>query len=210
MLESAISFGVTTFLSVLPVLNPPEAIPVFIALTAGQPREYRFRMARQTALYVIGIMVVSLLAGRAVLAFFEVGVGHIQVAGGLIVAKTAWEMSTGSLHASPADTVDASNQPDISFSPMALPILSGPGVIALLIATATHSDRPGDYVAAIIALVLLGVLSYLSLRVSGRVSRRLGEKGIDAMTRVMGFIVLAIAVSFVAEGAARLVRQYGF
>ena len=56
MLESAISFGVTTFLSVLPVLNPPEAIPVFIALTAGQPREYRFRMARQTALYVDKIL----------------------------------------------------------------------------------------------------------------------------------------------------------
>jgi multiple antibiotic resistance protein len=210
MLESAVSFGVTNFLSVLPVLNPLEAIPVFIALRSGRPRDYRLRMARQTALYVIAIMVVSLLAGRAVLAFFEVGVGHIQVAGGLIVARTAWEMSTGSLRASPSETSAGAAEEDISFSPMALPILSGPGVIALLIATATHSDRPGDYAAAIIALVLLGVLSYISLRVSGRVSRRLGEKGIDAMTRIMGFIVLAIAVSFVAEGSARLVRDLGF
>jgi multiple antibiotic resistance protein len=160
MLETAISFGLTTFLSVLPVLNPPEAIPVFITLTSGHSREYRLRMARQTAFYVVGIMVVSLLAGRAVLAFFEVGVGHIQVAGGLIVAKTAWEMSTGSLAAAPS-AAPSSAEEDISFSPMALPILSGPGVIALLIATATHSSRLLDYVAAIIALVLLGALSYL-------------------------------------------------
>ncbi len=79
-----------------------------------------------------------------------------------------------------------------------------------MIATATHSDRPEDYEAALIALMLLGGLSYLALRLSDCVGRRLGEKGIDAMTRVMGFIVLAIAVSFVAEGSGRLVRDLGF
>src|SRR5262245_53992607 len=87
----------TTFLSVLPILNPLEAIPVFVALTNGQPRAYRLRMAKETAIYVLAIMVVALLGGRAVLAFFGVVVGHLQVAGGLIVGKTAWEMSTGSV-----------------------------------------------------------------------------------------------------------------
>jgi multiple antibiotic resistance protein len=210
MHELLSGFAVTTFLSVLPVLNPLEAIPVFVALTNGQPRDYRLRMAKETAIYVLAIMVVSLLAGRAVLAFFGVAVGHLQVAGGLIVAKTAWEMSTGSVSAPQSDRQGAGTPPDIAFSPMALPVLSGPGVIALLIATATHSDRLLDYVGAIGALVLLAVVTYISLRLSGRVSRWLGEKGIDAMTRVMGFIVLAIAVSFVASGTAALVRMLGF
>src|SRR4051812_41943244 len=97
MHEWLTGFGVSTFLSVLPVLNPPEGIPVFVALTSGQSREYRLRMAKETAIYVLAIMVISLLAVRAVLAFFGVAVGHLQVAGGLIVAKTAWEMSTGSV-----------------------------------------------------------------------------------------------------------------
>jgi len=167
-------------------------------------------MAKETAIYVLAIMVVSLLAGRAVLAFFGVAVGHLQVAGGLIVAKTAWEMSTGSVRAPQSNAAAGGAPPDIAFSPMALPILSGPGVIALLIATATHSDRLLDYVGAIGALILLALLTYVSLRLSGHVSRWLGEKGIDAMTRVMGFIVLAIAVSFIASGTAALVRMLGF
>ncbi len=210
MNEWLTGFGVTTFLSVLPVLNPPEAIPVFVALTNGQPRDYRLRMAKETAIYVLAIMLVSLLAGRAVLAFFGVAVGHLQVAGGLIVAKTAWEMSTGSVRAPQSDANGDGAPPDIAFSPMALPVLSGPGVIALLIATATRSDRPLDYVEAIGGLILLAIVTYVSLLVSGPVSKRLGNKGIDAMTRVMGFIVLAIAVSFVASGTAALVRLLGF
>jgi multiple antibiotic resistance protein len=203
-------FGISTFLSVLPVLNPLEAIPVFVALTTGQSRDYRLRMAQETAIYVLAIMLVSLLAGRAVLAFFGVAVGHLQVAGGLIVAKTAWEMSTGSVSAPASSTPGAGAPPDIAFSPMALPVLSGPGVIALLIATATRSDRPLDYVEAIGGLIMLAVVTYIALLAAGPISRRLGDKGIDAMTRVMGFIVLAIAVSFVADGTAALVRMLGF
>jgi multiple antibiotic resistance protein len=210
MHELLTGFGVTTFLSVLPVLNPLEAIPVFVALTTGQPRDYRRRMAKETAIYVLAIMVVSLLAGRAVLAFFGVAVGHLQVAGGLIVAKTAWEMSTGSVSAPPSGTQAPGTPPDIAFSPMALPVLSGPGVIALLIATATHSDRPLDYVEAIGGLIVLAIVTYVALLAAGPISRRLGEHGIDAMTRVMGFIVLAIAVSFIADGTAALVRMLGF
>jgi multiple antibiotic resistance protein len=203
-------FGVSTFLTVLPVLNPLAAIPVFVALTSGQSRDYRLRMATETAIYVLAIMVVALLAGRAVLAFFGVAVGHLQVAGGLIVARSAWEMSTGGVHA-PEPNVAATEAPrNIAFSPMALPMLSGPGVIGLLIATATHSDRVIDYVSAILALILLSIVTYVSLLVSGPVSQRLGEQGIDAMTRVMGFIVLAIAVSFIANGTAALVRMLGF
>jgi multiple antibiotic resistance protein len=210
MHEWLTGFGVTTFLSVLPVLNPPEGIPVFVALTSGQSREYRLRMAKETAIYVLAIMLVSLLAGRAVLAFFGVAVGHLQVAGGLIVAKTAWEMSTGSVSAPQSGTQGTETPPDIAFSPMALPVLSGPGVIALLIATATRSDRPLDYIEAIGGLILLAIVTYVSLLAAGPISRHLGEKGIDAMTRVMGFIVLAIAVSFVASGTAALVRMLGF
>jgi multiple antibiotic resistance protein len=206
----ALALGINTFLTVLPVLNPPEGIPVFVTLTQGQPEEYTRRMARQTSIYVIAIMAVSFLAGRAVLAFFGVHVGHLQVAGGLIVAQTAWNMSTRSPEASPEDARSPRTQPDISFSPMALPLLSGPGVIALLIATSTHAGRLRDYIAVLMAVVALGIVTWISLRLSHRVSKRLGATGINVMTRVMGFIVLAIAVSFIAEGVAALAHSFGF
>ncbi|HEY7065886.1 MAG TPA: MarC family protein [Chloroflexota bacterium] len=199
-------FGMTTFLSVLPILNPFGAMPVFAALTMSQPLDYQRRMAWRTALNVFVIMVVALLAGRAVLAFFGVSVGHLQVAGGLIVARTAWHMSAGGAYQAPAAGAVATEQ-DISFSPLALPLLSGPGVIGLLIATASHSDRLSDYLTAIMALALLGLITYVCLRLSTRVSKRLGAGGIDAMSRIMGFIVLAIAVNLIAEGAAVLMRE---
>jgi len=210
VIGGAIGLGVTTFLTVLPVLNPPEGMPVFATLTDGQPPEYTRRMAQKTAIYVVGIMAVSFLAGRLVLAFFGVNVGDLQVAGGLIVGQTAWNMATRDPEASHKDAAARATQPDISFSPMALPLLSGPGVIALLIATSTHAHRPGDHVAVLVAAVLLGAVTWISLLLSSRLNKRLGPTGINVMTRVMGFIVLAIAVSFVAEGSAALAHSLGF
>src|SRR4051812_20313744 len=119
-------FGWAVFLSVLPVLNPFGAMTMFPALTAGQPQEYQRRMARQTSIYVVVIMIIALLAGRAVLAFFGVSVGHLQVAGGLIVAQTAWHMSTGGARISKSEAATVGTGRDISFSPLALPLLSGP------------------------------------------------------------------------------------
>jgi multiple antibiotic resistance protein len=210
MIGGAIGLGVSTFLTVLPVLNPPEGMPVFATLTDGQPDDYTRRMALKTAIYAVGIMGVSFLAGRVVLAFFGVNVGDLQVAGGLIVGQTAWNMSTRAPQASGADAKARTTQPDISFSPMALPLLAGPGVIALMIGTSTHASRPGDHLAVLIAVVLLGAVTWISLRLSSRLNKRLGPTGINVMTRVMGFIVLAIAVSFVAEGSAALARSFGF
>lgn len=185
MLENALhGFGWAVFLSVLPVLNPFGAMAMFPALTAGQPQAYQRRMALQASIYVVVIMVIALLAGRAVLAFFGVSVGHLQVAGGLIVGQTAWHMSTGGAHISPSAAASLDQGRDISFSPLALPLLSGPGVIGLLIATAGGSDRLSDYVTAIIALIALGIITYVCLRASTRISERLGATGLDAMTRV--------------------------
>ena len=117
-------------------------------------------------------------------------------------------MSTGGAHIPQATAATGQTARDISFSPLALPLLSGPGVIGLLIAIAGRSDQLNEYVTAIIALVALGFITYVCLRVSTRFSERLGADGLDAMTRVMGFIVLAIAVGLVAEGTASLVRQF--
>jgi multiple antibiotic resistance protein len=207
MWDDAVAQATRTFVSVLPVLNPIAALPLFVSLTVGAPDAYRRQQARLVAVYVIAIMAVALLAGHLVLRFFGVSVGELQIAGGLIVAHTGWEMVASTPRLTQPEADEASTKGDIAFTPMALPMLSGPGVIALLIGTAARTPGWGGYLGSLVAIVLLGVICYVCLLLADPLTKRLGATGMGALNRVMGFLILAIAVNFVVEGIQGVVRH---
>jgi multiple antibiotic resistance protein len=118
-----------TFLALFPIVNPLGGIPVFFTLTSNFPDEERRRTALKTAFYVIAILVIFMLFGRFVLNFFGISLPVLKIAGGLIVANVAWGMLTGSSRMTMAESSEALTKQDISLTPMAMPMLSGPGAI---------------------------------------------------------------------------------
>src|SRR5258708_17121013 len=123
------SAATATFLALFPIVNPLGGIPMFFSLTANFSTEARRRTALKTALYVIAILVIFMFFGRFVLNFFGISLPVLKIAGGLIVANTAWGMVTGSSRMTTAESSEALTKEDISLTPMAMPMLSGPGSI---------------------------------------------------------------------------------
>ena len=202
VLEDLPTAAIATFLALFPIVNPFGGIPLFFSLTTNFTREERSQTARRTSLYVIAILVTFMLVGRFVLSFFGISLPVLKIAGGLIVANTAWGMVTASNRMTMEERSEALTKEDISLTPMAMPMLSGPGSIGVVMGLAAHANGLLAYVGMLIGIVLVGISVYLLLCTGGPLVKRLGPSAMGAITRIFGFLILAIAVQLVWDGVA--------
>jgi multiple antibiotic resistance protein len=196
------SAGLTTYLALFPIVNPFGGIPLFFSLTTDFTPEERSHTALKTAFYVIAILVIFMLFGRFVLNFFGISLPVLKIAGGLIVANTAWGMVTGSSRLTHDENHEALTKEDISLTPMAMPMLSGPGSIGVVMGLAASTDNLLTYVGMILGILGIGATVYLFLRLGGPFVKRLGPGAVGAISRIFGFLILAIAVQLVWDGVA--------
>ena len=193
--------------ALLPIANPFSTAPVFAAITRDDDRLTRLRQARLAAFYMACILLVSLLAGAVILEFFGISLPALRVAGGLIIARIGFSM----LMPQPErplpekDQEEATDKDAIAFTPIALPLLSGPGSIAVTISMATSADEAFDYIPIGIGIVIVAVLSWLVLRSASTIVDRLGRTGVNALTRLMGLLLVCIGVQFIATGVVELI-----
>jgi len=191
----------------LPVMNPVSMAPLFLGLTRQGSSQFRRRQARKSALYAIGVLVAFFLLGNGIIALFGISLAGIRIAGGLIVLVLAFRMLFSG--DGKADTVkggpDAIKRAevDISFSPIAMPGLAGPGCIAIVMGYG--SQIPADhqllgYAVVLAGIVITGVIAWIVLAGADWLARFLGEHGIQAVTKIMGFLLACIAVQFIASG----------
>jgi multiple antibiotic resistance protein len=196
------SAAIATFLALFPIVNPFGGIPIFFALTEDLRPADRTRTALKTAVYVIAILVVFLFFGRFVLILFGISLPVLKIAGGLIVANTAWRMVTGDSRMTAAESQEAATKEDISLTPMAMPMLSGPGSIGVVMGLAADASGMVSYLGMVIGIAVLGLVVYLFLQLGGPLVKRLGPGAAGAINRVFGFLLLAIAVQLVWDGVA--------
>lgn len=191
-----------TFLALFPIVDPFGGIPIFFTLTSSwKPRE-RNRTALKTSLWVFGILVVFLFFGRFVLHFFGISLPVLNIAGGLIVANTAWGMVTSNPRITPEESVEAVSKEDISLTPLAMPLLSGPGAIGVVMALAAHTDSSVAYLGMVIGIAAVALSVFLFLWLGEPLVRRLGPNAVGAINRIFGFLILAIAVQLIWDGVA--------
>ncbi len=190
------------FIAILPVVNPFSIPPIFLSITEGLSVAERRAQAFKACVYAFIILLVSLLAGTFILAFFSISLPALQIAGGLLIARTGFNMLNPKPehHQSPAEQQEARAQEDISFIPLAMPLLSGPGSMAVMINLATRTAFWGDWVMIALASLAVCVICYFVLVESLRLVRVLGVNGMNALSKLMGFLLLSLAVQFIING----------
>jgi len=200
------------FLSLFPIVNPIGNLPVFASLTEGFAKEARQRQVLLASLYVAIVLVVAAVAGRPMLHALGISLGALEVAGGVIVGHTALMMVLGDrqrmeyaegVHAN-ADSGTGEQPPDIAFVPMTMPLLAGPGAIGAAIGLTVRAKGAGAVAGIVGGIVALSVIVLIVLFFGDSLLLRLGRKGTDALTRLFGFLTLAIAVELITHGALAL------
>jgi len=206
---------------VLPVANPVTTVAVMLGLSKGMSARERERQALLCSCYVFGIMVVAFYAGQAVMGVFGITISGLRIAGGLIVGFIGFRMLFPDERAQDAPEVEhrseellSRSKRDIAFIPLAMPTTAGPGTIALLVGTAAtmYDERPFApwvmCVAPVMVFVLVSAILLLCLRSAGPIMRVIGNSGVEALSRLMGFLLACMGVQFVINGVLDIVHDY--
>ncbi len=204
MMPGILNYAIGTLAALFPIANPIGAVPIFYSLTATDSRSDRRKQAQKTAINVVVILAVFLLGGRSILEFFGISLDVLRIAGGLLVSNAAWEMVTSRQRLTDSEQQAGTEKEDISFTPMAIPLIAGPGSIGVTIGLATRLTQWSDYLGCLIGIVLFGGLLYVCLVLGESLLSILGRNGLGALNRVLGFFILAIAVQLIAEGVISL------
>lgn len=195
-----------SFTSLFSVVNPLAAMPVFLSLTNRFTDEEQSRTATKACIYMFALLIIFLLIGTYVLTFFGISLPGVRIAGGLIIMRAGYAMlnpDDSSKKLTEEGEAAAMEKEDVSFSPLALPLLSGPGSIAVVIGFASQATSPTDYIVNAVSIFLVVLLTYILLRLAPISEKYIGYTGLNVMTRLMGFIVLAISVQFILSGISQ-------
>lgn len=218
-MEQFFEFALGSIAALFPVVDPIGGVPIFLVLTSGASKDLRRQFAGRIALNVVFVLVLFLLVGGGILRFFGISLDVVRIAGGIVIFHAAWQ----SMNAQPklpapenqAAVHKIELHEDISFMPMTIPMLAGPGSIAVTLGLAAQAgrglsvDMVTNLLAATVAIAVMGVVIYLSLRSSTLLLLWFGETGIRALSRILGLFILAVGVQLILNGLSDWLQDLG-
>lgn len=194
--------AIATVIALLPIINPFSTAPMFLAITEGDTEAERHEQARKAVIYMICILVAFLIGGTFIMQFFGLSLPGLRIAGGILVAGVGMRMlypkdNSGQTR---AEHLESRQKRDVSFTPLAMPSLAGPGAISVTLGLTSLATDWFDFAAIIVGILLVAVMVYATLRLSTKLVRLLGVTGLHAMTKIMGFLILCVGVQFIVNG----------
>lgn len=189
------------------IVNPVGAIPVFIKLTENQTPAERQRTCFLSALTTALVLLAALLLGEAILTFFGITIASFRVGGGILIMLIAFSM----LHAqvsltkhTPEEVADSMERDTVAAVPLGIPLLAGPGAISTIILNGQRYSSLGHYLVMACEILAVALAVWLCLRSASLIATLLGRTGINIVTRIMGLIMTAVGVEFIANGLKQL------
>ena len=217
-LIKAISLGLVVL---LPLANPLTTVALFLGLAGNMNSAERNHQSMMASVYVFAIMMGAYYAGQVVMNTFGISIPGLRIAGGLIVAFIGFRMlfPAQKAHESPEAThkseeLETEPSANIAFVPIAMPSTAGPGTIAMIISSAStvrDSATFPDWVLTVappLIFAIIGVIVWASLRSSGAIMRWVGKGGIEAISRLMGFLLVCMGVQFIINGVLEIIKTY--
>jgi multiple antibiotic resistance protein len=203
-----ISLLLGSLVSLFSLINPLGALPVFISLTANQDSKWRAQQIRKTCIYIVAICIVSYFIGSYVLNFFGISINALKIAGGIIISRSGFLLLNAKHKGDVDDKMkeESLKKEDISFTPLAMPLLSGPGSISFLINLSIENNtiESALMIVASIFLVAGGIFAIFTL--APKVVNYIGQAGLSALSKIMGFLVLAIGIEMISASILNMLQ----
>jgi multiple antibiotic resistance protein len=199
-------FGLKSLLTLLVVIDPAGLIPAFVSLAGSRSTAIQRAIARRAVLIAGLVLLAFALVGGPLLEYLGISLGSLQVAGGVLLFLIAVDMVFAQLRReTPEEAVEAMSRPDISVFPLAIPLIAGPGALAsmLILTSEARGQLAANAIVFASAIVVL-VVCYAFLRIARTMAGLLGQTGINVVTRVLGLLLAALAVQYVADGLIAL------
>ncbi len=201
--NDVLTFGLVTLGSLVAIVDPIAAVPVYLALTAHEEPAERRRAAHRAALTCFLVLSAFTAAGTSLFHFFGISIPAFKIAGGILLFGVAVEMLQAKVSrtkTSRREEEDAEQRADVGVLPLGIPLLSGPGAIAAVVVHAGRARRPAEFATIFAAIALTALGAMLAFRSAAKLERYLGTTGISVVARLMGLLLAAVSVQFVLDG----------
>ncbi|MBW4039806.1 MAG: NAAT family transporter [Acidobacteria bacterium] len=205
-----VRFSLLAVSSIFFLVDPFAALPTFLAVTEGQDHAKRLRTARKASLTAFVILTVFAIAGTYIFKLFGITLPAFEIAGGIILLLIGLDMleaKRSPTQESSDETAEAARKDDVGIVPMGIPMLAGPGAITsvmVLVGQAHQSEGYWQMAAIFGAIAITAAICYLVLGSATRVANALGDTGIRILIRVMGLLLVALAVQYFVNGMVDL------
>jgi len=212
-LNTVTTIFLSTFTTLLAIINPLAVLPVFLKLLEGQDKGAHRRVAWKACSYATLLLFFFLIFGTLLLKIFEVPLSMVRIVGGIILMRIGFALFLPSRDtASIIPNAPAGPDDTVAFVPLAMPLMFGPGAIATVLGMTSFVRHPfAEFpsLAAIVAAILLTMITtYLILAYADAIVGYIGPHGIDAATRLVGFFVAAIGVGLIFHGVMEAIQTY--
>lgn len=192
------------------VLNPIGTIPIFVGLTQDYTKNERAKVSLTTSINVAVILLISFLVGQYVLTFFGITITALRIAGGIIITNSGFSLLNGNFSKNKGINKqverEVQTRQHIALTPLAMPMLAGPGSISLLIAYYQDHQSTHEILFSCLAIVAVAFAIYLILRSGHYLAKLLGSSGIVAISRIIGFLTIAIGIQYIISAILSIIR----
>jgi multiple antibiotic resistance protein len=198
------------FFALFSVLNPIGTVPIFVGLTQNDSKKERSRISLWTSIDVFIILMISFFIGQYVLTFFGITITALRITGGIIIASSGFSLLNGKFNKNKGINKKVEQEiqvrNDIALTPLAMPMLAGPGSMSLLIAYYQEHHDPNEIIASCCAILATSIIIFLILKSAHYLSKILGTSGIVAISRIVGFLTIAIGIQYIISSILSIVR----
>jgi multiple antibiotic resistance protein len=195
-------FALVTLTSVLFIVDPIAVIPTYLVITHDETAEHRAATARRACIAGALILIIFALGGSLIFELFGITIDAFRIAGGLILWVVAMDMLHGQRRTqeSSPEIAEGRVKEDVAVTPLAMPMLAGPGAISTVMVLAGQARGVPEKLVLHGSILITMLISWIVLRAGERLALKMGQTGIRVMTRIMGLLLAAIAVQFVLTG----------
>ncbi len=206
-----LSFSLVTFAAIFFVVDPFAVIPLFLSITRSDSPQKKRQTALKAAIVTTLTLLVFAAAGSLIFKLFGITLGAFRIAGGVLLFTMALDMVQAQhsrVRAAPEEETEGVEKDDVAIIPLGIPMLAGPGSIAMVIVLMSHA-RQSSLEAAIVVgcIIATGMLTFVILRAAVLLERTLRQTGLNILNRVMGLVLAAVAVQFVVNGIRDVLPQ---
>ena len=199
---TALTFGLQAFVTLLVILDPPGATPLFLSLTGSQKRREQIRMAWLAAMTSLGIITIFALFGQLIVGYLDISIPALQGAGGLLLLLISLDLLKGAHHRN-----DSNEKKNLALVPLGTPLLAGPGAIVTIMLFAKKVD--GTSMGLALALAVLGahLVIGISLTFATRIVGVIKESGVMLLAKIAGLLTAAIAFEMLITGIQEMIAS---
>jgi len=208
-----LEFFILCFSSIFALVNPIGLVPIFLSITQDYNKKERDIIAFKAIVFSFFILVLFSLIGDFIFSFYNITIHGFRIAGGILLLKISFDMiesKRSRTKTTPKEEKEAEEKNEIAYTPLAIPLIAGPGSIASIMILSSESTTNSKKISLFFALFIVLITTFIILQLSKILSRRFGKLGLRIMQRIMGLILMVISIEFILKGIKDSIQTWGF